>query len=211
MIRRNTWIFLAVFVILIGVAWYLQRNGGGTEVEATATPQPALLEGVEASQIQELKVQDPQGQTIVLEQPSAGEWNLVEPQAEATDVTKVQSAVDQLLMVDIIDQIATPPPPEATGLDQPADTITLQLQGGRQIEIKVGSSTPIENGYYVQIDQGQVYVVRQFGIDGVVGFLDEPPIQPTATPTSSPTETAEPASGVTPPPGEATVQPTPGE
>jgi hypothetical protein len=211
MIRRNTWIFLAVFVILIGVAWYLQRNGGSAEAQATATPQPALLEGVEASQIQELKVQDNQGQTVILEQPTAGEWNLVEPQAEATDVAKVQSAVDQLLTVDVIDQIATPPPPEATGLDQPADTITLQLQGGRQIVINVGSSTPIENGYYVQIDQGQVYVVRQFGVDGVVGFLAEPPIQPTPTPTTPPTATAEPGSGVTPTPGEATVQPTPGE
>jgi len=211
MIRRNTWIILAVFVILVGVAWYLQRDGGSTEAQATSTPQPALLEGVEAGQIRELKIQDNQGQTVVLEQPSTGDWKLVEPQAEATDVAKVQSAVDQLLTLDVIDQIATPPPAEATGLGQPAYTISLQLDGGRQIVVNVGSTTPIENGYYVQIDQGQVYVVQQFGVDGVVGLLDEPPIQPTPTPTTQPAATSEPGSDATPSPSAESAQPTPGE
>ena len=211
MIRRNTWIILAVFVILVGVAWYLQRDGGSTEAQATSTPQPALLEGVEAGQIRELKIQDNQGQTVVLEQPSTGDWKLVEPQAEATDVAKVQSAVDQLLTLDVIDQIATPPPAEATGLGQPAYTISLQLDGGRQIVVNVGSTTPIENGYYVQIDQGQVYVVQQFGVDGVVGLLDEPPIQPTPIPTTQPAATSEPGSDATPSPSAESAQPTPGE
>ncbi|MEJ2709139.1 MAG: hypothetical protein P8074_16115 [Anaerolineales bacterium] len=209
MIRRNTWIILAVFVVLVGVAWYLQRNGGSTEAQATSTPQPVLLAGIDSSQISELKIQDNQGATVVLEQPTAGDWKLVEPQAEATDVAKVQSAVDQLLAVNVLDQIATPPPAEATGLDQPVHTISLQLQDGRQIDVNVGSATPIENGYYVQIDQGSIYVVRQFGIDGIVGLLEDPPIQPTPTPTTPPTMTPEPSSDSTPVPSTETVQPTP--
>jgi hypothetical protein len=71
------------------------------------------------------------------------------------------------------------------GLDSPAYTITFQTLLGRGQTVYVGNLNPGGTMYYVQVEgDDRVFLLNQFGINSVMGLVDEPPF---ATPTPEPT------------------------
>ncbi len=185
MIRRTTWIILGLFVILLAFAWFLQRTKANTALQSTATPGIQNLFEIDENNIASITIEDVQGNKVSLGRDDQDLWSLTEPQVDATDVGAAESNVSQLISLTVLSTLDPVPPPAATGLDQPADTITIQTKDGKEVKIQVGKQTPIANGYYVQVDQGAVSVVSKFGLESVLTMLTEPPIMTTPTETES--------------------------
>jgi hypothetical protein len=186
MIRRPTLVILAIFIVLLGVAYYLQRNPLPSTSNATSTPQPALLPNVEESKIAKIEFTDKDGHTVTLGRDEKGVWALTQPQ-EPTDVSKAEALISQLVDLKILNTLASAPPGQATGLETPADTITVNMNGGDQYLIKLGSPIPTGSGYYLTVNDGPVLVVSKYGVESVVGIISNPPVQATATPEVAPT------------------------
>lgn len=181
MIRRPTWILLALFAVSLGAAWLWQRSQENqTEEQPTATPAARLLD-LETDGIRDLQIEDAQGNRLFLRQLGTI-WVMEEPERQNVDIEKVNTAIEQLVSAEVINTLSTPPAQEQTGLVTPAYVLTITDLQGQAHVLDVGSVTPTQSGYYVRKD-GTVYVVGKFEIDDLVDLLKNPPgLPPTATP-----------------------------
>lgn len=201
MIRKSTWIILGIFALSLAAVWALQGPAKGLVAEPTATAEPeVLLLELAEEEVQALQVELAGGQIARLERGLDDAWVLVEPQAEATDVTAAGLTVSQLSTLRVIARLESAPPEETSGLAAPQSTITVELKDGATRTITVGGATPVGSGYYVRLDgDPQVYAVEQSGIDFLNELASSPPVVPAETPTLE--ETGGPAGGG-PPQGE---------
>ncbi len=218
MIRRTTWIILAVFVILLGVVWVFPRIKGrlSSSSQATATPETKFLVNLDEKNIKSLQAEDSAGKVVALGRDANGVWTLVEPAGKQIDLAAAESGVTQLLSLPITLTLEPAFDPASIGLNPAADIITLDLADGNKMVVKVGKLTPIKNGYYTQLNDGPVTVVNNYSLDAFLKMLDNPPVLETPTPTvlatgtltdtvtTTPAIPSSPASTLTPP---ATNQP----
>jgi hypothetical protein len=200
MIRRTTWIILAIFVILLGVVWAFPRIKGklSASSQATATPETKFLVTLDEKNIKNLRLEDPAGKVIVIGRDANGVWTLVDPADKQIDLGAAESGVTQLLSLPITLTLEPAFDPASIGLNPAAYTITLDLADGKQMVIKVGKLTPIQNGYYAQVDDGPVTVVNNYSLDAFLKMLDHPPVLETPSPTVSATATLTDTTTTTP-------------
>jgi hypothetical protein len=191
MVKRQTWILLAVFVILIGLAFgWTQYQTGWKKSHPTPTPTPEqYLFTMDSATVASLMITDnASGKTVIVARDASGQWALVEPQAEYTDVAAVEAAVTQLASLRITSSLTAAEDLSEYGLDKPAYTITINVNGGGQLVAQVGSSTATSSGYYVLVPGGVPQIVAKYSLDSVLKLLQNPPI---ATPTIAPILTGE--------------------
>jgi hypothetical protein len=193
MIRRTTWIYLALFIALLGFAWYFQSSKEKAAAQVTPTPGTQSLFNIEESSIKSLKIEDNQGKIVALGRDEKGLWSLTEPKADMTDISQAESAVSQLVSLTVLSSVDPAPSADVTGLN-PADyTVTIDFNNGSQKVLLVGKVTPIQNGYYSQLDGGPVDVVNKYGMDAFLKLMSNPPVAtPTAVPTAVPDVTSTP-------------------
>jgi len=184
MIRRTTWIILAIFVVLLGAAWYLLRVKPASPTPVSTTPPPAkLLAGLTADQIKAIKYIDNQGIQVSLIQQSNNQW--VQESSSNTPLTpgNIQEIIAQLLDMNILTELTTPPPASAVGLDKP--TTSLIITTDKDIVFSIGNLTPLGNGYYVQVSQGNPTIIDKPTVDNLVELFKS--TQDTPTPQTTPT------------------------
>ena len=193
MIRRTTWIYLALFIALLVFAWYFQSSKEKAAAQVTPTPGTQSLFNIEESSIKSLKIQDNQGKIVALGRDEKGLWSLTEPKADMTDISQAESAVSQLVSLTVLSSVDPAPSGDVTGLN-PADyTVTIDFNDGTKTVLLVGKVTPIQNGYYSQLDGGPVDVINKYGMDAFLKLLSNPPVAtPTAVPTAVPDVTTTP-------------------
>jgi hypothetical protein len=195
MIRRSTWVIVLVFVVLLGVAIYVQRTNGGSEAQSsgpTATPQPKVFD-VDVSEVTGLELSDNQGKRVEIALNEGGSWTVIQPAGE-TDPTRASTLVDEAAGLQALSIVQATSSLGEYGLNAPSYTLVLKIQDGRQLRAQVGSATLTGSGYYVQIDNSQtVYVVAKYTLDNITQNLDNPPLVPTPTPTLEVTPGTEPA------------------
>jgi hypothetical protein len=139
---------------------------------------------------------------LVLERDGNGDWVVVEPAGRQTDQATLAGVIPQLTALNVLSTLDPAPEASATGLDQPANVITITDQSGQQTVIRVGKSVPTGSGYYVQLGEGgPVYVISRFSLSQILDLWQNPPLLPL------PTATAEISSTVTGP--EITLTPAP--
>jgi hypothetical protein len=80
------------------------------------------------------------------------------------------------LNVRITSRPQTIPDLETVGLDPAAYTILIETNDGKQLLVNVGNLTPTESGYYVLTQDRIIYVAGKSGFDGLIKFLENPPI-----------------------------------
>jgi len=186
MIKRNTWILLAAFAVLLLAAVYLQRSGGLAtgEEEATPTVEQQQLRDVDADGISSFQIEDAQGKVVAVERDAQGAWTLTEPPAEKTDSAKVDSAMASLASLEVLNTLETDLALEVVGLANPIYTLQMGLADGGQHVIEVGEATPTGTGYYTRMDGGAPVVISKFAVDSAAELLTTPPIIATETPTA---------------------------
>ncbi len=189
MVKRQTWILVAVFVVLIGLAFFwtrYQNNYRQSHPTLTPTPQQYLFKIDEAALASIKITSNVDGKTVMVSRDTNGQWSLVEPKADYTDVASVEAAATQLASLQVLLTLDTSANLADYGLDKPTYGITVTENGGQQFIAQIGNSTAASTGYYVLAPGGLPQIVSKYSIDAVLKLWLNPPI---ATPTVAPTQT----------------------
>jgi len=187
MIRRSTWFLLILLAALVGLTFYL-NNRKARQALQTPTPAASPLFDVEEGQIRRLRIEDASGQAVEIVRDENGKWQLKAPSEAEADQGKAEAAATQVTALQAMSEVQLGP--QIVGLDKPSYTITLALQDGSAHKLTIGAVTPIQTGYYVQLDGGKIQIVAKYNLDPLLEWLKEPPYQPTPTSTATPTPSA---------------------
>jgi hypothetical protein len=183
MIKRPTLVMLAIFVIAIGGAVLFQRSQDDEALPPAPTAaSDSVFSDFSSAMVAILRIEDTQGQRIVIARDEAGLWEITQPEGGETDLGRAESAVTQLLSLRTMSSLEAGPDLAIYGLNQPQYTLTLVLNGGERHQLKVGDEVPTRNGYYVQLNNNPPQAVNKFSLDPVTAMLQDPPFLPTPTP-----------------------------
>jgi len=189
MVRRPTWVLLAVFAVLIGLAIFWSRYQNGVrKSHPTPTPTPQqYLFTIDQAAVASFKITgNADGKTVLVTRDVNGQWSLVEPKADYTDVSNVEAALTQLASLTVQSSLPNSDNLAEYGLDKPTYTITINMNGGQQYIAQIGSATATSSGYYVIVSGGMPEIVSKYSLDAVLKLWSNPPI---ATATLTPTST----------------------
>ncbi len=186
MLRRNTLILLAVFAVLLIVAILIQRAPPpAPEAAPTFPPPPQLLFNIAVEDITRVRLEDDQQNVLELAQDADGNWALIEPPEKEVDETKTGPVLNQLTALRIVSTFDEITDLDIVGLEDPAYTIAVTLADGEQLIADFGVQSPTGSGYYAQTESDALVLVDKYGLELVLGLLENPPIP--NTPTPSPT------------------------
>jgi Domain of unknown function (DUF4340) len=192
MIRRSTLILLGIFLILVLVAFFIQRSQDREGNEATPTPGVTLLIDTGGKTITGMRITASDGDLLELIKDAGGGWELVNLPDEAADETRIESAISNIEGLRVLSELESPPDLDVIALDPAAYSLTITLDDGSEIEAFIGAETPTQSGYYARQNGDKVVVVNGFNIDSLLELLSEPPILKTPTPSSEPEESITP-------------------
>ena len=200
MVKRSTWIWLILFLAVIGGFLYLKyRPTPSVEPTATSIAASYLFNEADGTLVR-IRIFDEQYHIVELERPSGGLWNMVLPTPGPADQALAEAGATQVGALLIVNTVEGSLPLSSMSLDIPAYVIKLTFQDGTKHKLEVGAMTPTGSGYYVQMDEGTVYIVSPDGIDALLNLLSAPPYLP-ATSIPNPTiELAVTPTDVTPTP-----------
>jgi len=199
MIRRSTWIVLALFAAVIVFAWYFQANISPKLAEPTPTTMVSNLWTLDENIIANVTLENTEGKRLVLGRDASGVWTVVDPQGEAADTAAIESAISQLVSMRVTTSLEPAADMVVFGLSEPAATIDVVLNGGEKHTLRVGDITPTGSGYYVQVDSNPPQVLSKYSLEVILRMLDSPPFLPTATPDLTLSPEASPEVNSTPP------------
>jgi hypothetical protein len=196
MVRRSTWIMVAVFVSLVGFAWLFQRNQTeNLNNAATATPTVTLpsVYDFHGKQVGLVEILDSTGDKVQFERDSeSNQWSITGVPLDQVDSFQVGSILAQLFAITAQETLTQTPPLDSIGLVVPAYTINLTTVDGEIVNTHIGSQTPIGNGYYVRIDSGPIIIVDKQLLDDILELLKNPPLIATTTPEATTPEATTP-------------------
>ena len=141
------------------------------------------------------------GVSVEVARDQSGAWVVRAPTQAAANQASAEAAATQVGALRVLGSVELGP--EIVGLDKPAYTLTVTFGPGTTHQVVVGSVTPIQDGYYAQLDGGPIKVVDKVGLDALLGLLTSPPYLATLTPVATSTPSPEPAT----PTLEATLMP----
>ncbi len=193
MVRKQTWILLIIFALLLGATFYLQKNPLPKNEALTPSPTsaPRLLQGWESSDIAWMELKEGQGSSIQIEQDKTGNWTLGDKGKEKVETGQAEQLRTEIAEMRTIAALPADYQLEAVGLQSPTRTLTIRDTKGKQITINVGSTDPTESGYYVQVASQAPVVVDKYTLDGIVDLFNKALPTPTPEP-ETPTATADP-------------------
>jgi len=187
-IKRSTWIILAIFILILGFVVYWRRSGRGEEVIATPTPESRLL-NINSDDMREITIQGSDQKMVGFTRNEQGQWVFLDPEATIDESVDVVSSLSQLVQLRVLNTFNTAPKAEITALADPMYVVTISLADGTKRRLLVGAATPTGTGYYVQADDGPVNVVSKSELDPIIYLYLEPPYAE---------QTSTPSSGITP-------------
>lgn len=189
MIKRSTWIVLAILVVVIGAYFLIKNLPKKTDEEMTPTATSSAFLVTEADGLLvDLRIFD--GSSVFqMQRNDYNAWAVLLPIPGSADMGLAGAAEAQVIALRIVAHLETPPALSDMGLDSPVYVIRLGFEDGTTHKIDVGNLTPTQSGYYVEYDDEGVYIVSQDGIDALLNLLTAPPYPATSTPTLQPTPT----------------------
>ncbi len=194
MIKRTTWIMLALFLALAGFALYQRYAPNSTTAQATPSATVAPVEFLfpaDQGVVVALTLESREGHRLrAVRQEEA--WRLLEPIEAAAQAGSMEAATSQLTSLSVVTRLDLNP--ADVGLDPPAYTITVEFSNGQTLTAWIGDVTPTGNGYYARKNDGSIVVIRKHSVDSLLSLLESPPYAetPTPSPTPSPTPTPTP-------------------
>jgi hypothetical protein len=207
MIRRTTWIFLGMFIVVLAAAMIFQKvQQRIVSAQPTSTSAYQTLLDTSKDQISALVIDDHQGHVITLTRDKNGNYT---PSPDTTGLLTSDVVNSAMLDASGISTLATlnpVPSAEELGLTKPKATVQITLESGKKHTLIIGNLTPTSSGYYVQLDSEPAVVVSKSTIDSLLTLFNPPtptvtetPGPPTTTPTVASTPTPPAATTVLPP------------
>lgn len=181
---------LIILTALVGFGFYLKNQKAKTNANATPTSGPELLFNSNEGTPSGIKIDDLSGNSVEISRNSSGIWVLKAPTAAAADQGSSEAAATQVSALRILSNVQLGP--DIVGLDKPSYIITIVFSGNQTHKLTVGAITPIQDGYYVQLDTGKIQIIDKQGLDALLGLLKTPPYAVTLTPAVTATSTNQP-------------------
>jgi hypothetical protein len=189
MIKRPTWILLGTLVLVIVAYFVIKDRNGTTSLIATPTGlDTSYLVTPADGTLQILHISDNRDNIFQMQRDTSGTWVVTLPKLGTADQSLAGAAETQVGALRVVTSLENSLNLEAAGLTTPAYTIELTFTSGVKHVIHVGTPTPTNNGYYVDLDEGNLYVVSQAGIDSLLKLLTAPPFPATETPAPTVTQ-----------------------
>jgi hypothetical protein len=175
---RRTWIFLAVFAVVLSGVWYLEGSPTHPLEPQTATPtlQPLLLPGIQDKDISSIEINQKSSNRPVYLQRQNQNWQFTNASDQPVKQGNALELIAQITTIEVIESLNTSNL-DSLGLSPAVETITLGISSGSHIVIRVGSPTPTGSGYYVQVDADPPVIVSKgsiasiFDLSGLEAFM----------------------------------------
>ena len=194
MVRRSTWILIVVLLGLLGVTFLLQKQKA-SQSEAPATPSSSVpVFGVAAGEPSAIRVENASGDSVEIVRAPEGIWEVKVPMVAEADQAAAEAAATQVGALRSLSTVSLAP--AVIGLDRPAYAMTFTFAKGETHKLLIGAQTPIQDGYYGQVDGATIQVVDKNGVDALIGLIQAPPYLPTPTPAASARPTVSPTSAL---------------
>ncbi len=182
MIRRGTLVVLVIFVLLIGVTWYLEWSPAGqarTRGTPTATAYPRLIE-LGTGELMGLELKSSSG-TFGIKRNLNDTWSFTDDQNTPADQGKIQQLLASLTGLQS-EATLDAKTLDAFGLVSAYQVLTIQTTNGTSV-MKIGNVTPTTTGYYVQLDKHAPVVIDKSSLDEILNSMNRQALSPaTATP-----------------------------
>ncbi len=191
MVRNSTWFVLIVLLALVGLTLFLQTKKDGQLASPTATSSMVPLFQGQSSEPVSIRIENAAGDAVEISRAAGGKWVLIAPSPAEADQAAAEAAATQATALRSLSNVRLAP--AIVGLDKPAYELTIAFAGEAPTHrLLVGLMTPIQDGYYAQLDDGAFQVVDKTGLDALIGLLKAPPYPATPTPVISPTPVSAP-------------------
>jgi hypothetical protein len=198
MVRRSTWIFLAVFLFLLGALLIFQRIKDSEVVEDRVD----LVDDFDSTQPVKTLFQVPSGEVIlgleiidrdenkleILRKSEYQEWVLISFDGDA-DQDSIDRVISQLESMSIERTLNSDIDLDIIGIADPAYTIRLLISNGGYFTIYIGNVTITNTTYYTQLKGSSPVLVSKYNLDTAINLLTTPPVL------INPIETIEPTKG----------------
>jgi hypothetical protein len=205
MIRRSTWIAVAVLIVLLGVTWYFEWSPAGlARVKGTATPTliPQIIKENQ-SDISLIEFTASTGDVTTLRKNSDNTWSFPNSTSQVVDQGKMQELLSDIYFLTPLTTMDSNTSLDAYGLLKPAQILKLEVTNGSPYVIKLGSLTPTQSGYYVQVNSNPAIIVSKTSLESILDLIGtDALIQKTATP---PSPNGSEITGATPSPTPASI------
>jgi len=188
MVRKQTWILLAVFVVLLGATLLLRQNPSFSAANQTptATSFPRVFTGIEASKVDRLEIKSDKGKDVVIQKNSDGTWSFVNNEAGAVDQGKAIQLISSLFSMNTIGLMDASTSLPDIGLSPASQTILISGDGGNiSSAFSIGNATPTDSGFYVQLDKQAPGIVEKSALNEILDLFNEPGLK-LETPTPLP-------------------------
>ena len=187
MIRRSTWILLAVFgVVLAGaVLWSRSKPGPGEGASAGATPTAEPLWSVPSTDILGLRLEDLRSGAVVEVRRGDEQtpWRMTAPVDGPADAARVEWAVNSLLSPRPRGTLPAPDDLAPYGLAEPSRRVTVFLRDDVARSFEIGRISPTGGVFYVAVPgRPDIVLLNEYSLTDALSLLDELPYPPTATP-----------------------------
>ena len=187
MVRRTTRILLGVLgLTALGYAAWQWSGAPTSDVEPTAAA--VQLWNLNADQVETVRIVGPRdGNLLVVRRDPASGWRMLAPRIAQADAGRIELALEWLLAPPIRDALEEPGDLASFGLQPPQARLTVIFEDGRSRSLDIGALDPTGSVYYVRLPENpQVAMVSRYGVDDLLGLIEDPPYTPeTPTPTGS--------------------------
>ncbi len=173
MVKKPTWILLAILVVIVGVTFFLESKDIRYSQETpTPTPGVMLFASGLTENLARIEYTASGAEPIVLAKDASNQWSFANLQADPVNQGTVLSALSNLAAAQVQSEVALDTDPAFTGMNQPTATLTLTEVTGTVHTLKIGQLTPVGNGYYCMIE-GDVTlkILNRYTIEDVMSAL----------------------------------------
>lgn len=198
MIRRSTWIVIAVLIVLLGVTWYFEWSPTGkvrVKGTPTATPMPQIIKENQ-SDLFLVELRTSNGELTTLHKNPDNTWSLPHSPNQTVDQGKVQELLSDIYFLTPLTALDSKVSLDSFGLMTPTQVLNVQVTNGSPYLIKLGSLTATGSGYYIQVNSDAVIIVSKTSLESILDLLKtDALIVKTATPMPSSQNTPDLNSG----------------
>jgi hypothetical protein len=177
MVRKNTWLVLIFFIVFSAGTWLYFLYLDNPKEQVVSTTFNKLLPGVSVDNIKSISYQDSQGTAVILSKGSGSTLVQENPIINLLSQGNISEIISQLTAITILTELPYPPTTIDMGLDNPA--CMIKITTGQEYVLKIGTKTPIESGYYAQVDQDSPVIISIYGIDRIIEIIEQSRMTPT--------------------------------
>ena len=173
MIRKPTWITLALFVLLLvfAILWPRLRPQEPAS-EITPTPEPPWR--YPFSELVGFTVENfEKGKTIEFQKDAEGQWKQIIPIEGGADGTLVEQTIDWLAAPIVDRELSSEGGLVPFGLDEPIASITVVFTNGTINHLQVGDVAVTGSMRYVKIPHSsRILLINKFDVNSVLDMVD---------------------------------------